>query len=199
MKELLFTSPASVKNASPAPSCFQAGLRSKKVETRNVGTISREQQPSGNQQVHWVQSTGWILQPSRCHWSRWDSDQEGSITRAMHWAPADVSESSRHLTPPRTGPWEWLPEGNYLENRSCAVKCSMEAKRTEQCVLQDVSSLVQYPQATSLFTLLALSSHCLICYDVGTELSPVGQQSWNKTVNVLWFSFLTEFPNSQPA
>jgi len=52
MKELLFTSPASVKNASPAPSCFQAGLRSKKEETRNVGTISREQQPSGDEQVH---------------------------------------------------------------------------------------------------------------------------------------------------
>lgn len=81
-------------------------------------------------------------------------------------APADVSGSSRHLTPPRTGLWERLPEGNSLENRSCAVKCSIDAKRAEQCVLQNVSSLVQYPQAVSLFTLGSLFplSYLLWCW-----------------------------------
>lgn len=71
-------------------------------------------------------------------------------------SPADIRGSSRHLTPLRTKLRDPLPEGNYPENRSYAVKCGIEAKRAEQRALQNVSSLVQYPQAVSLFTLGSL-------------------------------------------
>lgn len=46
MKELLFTSPESVKNASPASLCFQAGLRSKREEIRNIAKINSLQEIS---------------------------------------------------------------------------------------------------------------------------------------------------------
>ena len=90
-----------------------------------------------------------------CPRSSWVGDQGGqrAPTQVPRAQPADVSESSRLLTPPRTRLQEWLPEGNYLENRSCAVKCSIDARRAEQCVLQNVSSIAQYPQAASSFTL----------------------------------------------
>lgn len=97
---------------------------------------------------------------------RWLGRAVGPIPGAACSALTDVSGSPKHLTPPRTRLWERLPEGNYLENRSCAVKCSIDAKRAEQCVLQNVSSSEQYPQAVGLFTLGSLFplSYLLWCW-----------------------------------
>lgn len=111
-------------------------------------------------------------------------------------APADVSGSSRHLTPPRTGLWERLPEGNGLENRSCAVKCSIDAKRAV-CLAKCIFLSAVSPSCELIHSWLSLPTVLSVMvlaqsWVQGDCRAGTKQQMFSR------FSFLTEFPNSQP-
>lgn len=141
--------------------------------------------------------------PAPAHVQMWQEQLGGRTGRSGGpipgaTAPSDASASSRHLTPPRTDLWERLPEGNGLENRSCAVECSIDAEKGRAgCLAKRIFFSTLSPSCDFIHSWLSLPTVLSVMvlaqsWVQGDCRAGAKQQMFSR------FSFLTEFPNSQP-